>query len=1502
MQISASDKILQEIKRLKDENALLKQSESIAVIGMACQFPGADTIDQFWDLLENGKSGISDIPENREDLLSYYQQYPHIKIKGGFLKDISQFDASFFRISPLEAESIDPQHRILMQVAYHALENAGLDVKKLTGSQTGVFIGITNGEYFYKNIQQEGEASINSYSAIGGTLSAASCRLSYYLGLEGPSMIIDTACSSSLVALDIACKNLRDNSCSTAIVGGVNLMISPGLFVGLSKLNALSPDGLCKTFDDNADGYVRGEGCGVVILKKLSDALKDGDKILSIIISTAINQDGKSNGFTAPNEKAQEKVIQSALLKAKVNPLDIQYIETHGTGTKLGDPIELNALSEAYNRKNTKTNDQPLYVGSVKTNIGHLESAAGIAGLIKVVLALQHKKIPAHLNFNTPNKFIAWDDIHVSIPQKTIEWNVEDKKRVAAVSSFGFTGTNAHVIIEEGIESTINNKIQIPYYFFQRQSYWFGKAKKNENNFKEHLYEIEWKEQSLLATDFIQSSSDIIKYVGMHLIDKLETEKINKYKNALFELEEVSVDFILEAFTALEFKWIINKTFSTKELAEEFKIKENNFRLLDRLLEILSEKNYLEKENDNWRIVGVPSYGISSQKIANAIRNYPEAIAEIQLLSTCGKNLAAILTGKLDALSVLFPKGDFSLLTNIYQKSPAAQWMNVALKTAIEKILERLPIGRKIRILEIGAGTASTTSYVLPLLPAEQTEYIFTDVSTVFIEKAKNKLKDYPFVEYKLYDVEKDNKIQGFQSGYFDIIIAANVLHATENIQTAIGNVQSLLSKGGVLLLLEGTAKQRWADLIFGLTDGWWKYQDVEVRNNYPLISTHKWKKLLEDENYTSVESYSLSDNLNDPIFHQTFFIAQNNNKVKSEEWLLFVDENIETKKLIQLLSDKNKHVTLVYKGKAYSKLSNNNYSVNPSSINNFQQLFLDLKNIENLSFSKIVYLWDVDSNDGINHLESISSVCLGLLYILQTISKEELAANAKVWIVTKNVHALEGTVQLNGLLQSPLWGMGKTIFLEYPNLWGGMIDLAEISTNNQLALLVEEIENGGIEDHVYLNEKRFVPRIVKSNVTKTKKIHFDKDAWYLISGGLGFLGIESAKWLSAQGVKNIILTTRQDFPKEQDWNLLKEDNKYYKQAINLLELKKKQINLNICKTDLTNVEELKVLLNQFKNIKGIIHAAGKSSYKTIADITKDEFTEILAPKIEGAWNLHQLTTDKELDFFITFSSGSSVWGSKGLAHYAAANHFLDTLAHYRNNLGLAALSLNLGLIQGAGMVQNQHQQALLSNGLEELKTNDIFSTLNYLLETNCNQATLAKMNWINFRKIYELKRKRPLLEDLKSEVKLEQKKDKVKGQLITELEKIVSEKRKDYLISFLQTEIAKVIGLDNVELPNIKKGFFEIGLDSLMAVEIKNRLEGYLNISLPSTLIFDYPTIEDVAGYLIMECIDLDFYQTSKDKSKSDEKTLKDFDNMNEAELAVLLTEEINNNIVYTS
>ncbi len=437
--------------------------DAIAIIGLGCRFPAADNPEQFWQLLRNGVDAITEVPLQRWDQHAFYSPDQAIPGKmntrwGGFLSHVDRFDASFFRISPREAAHMDPQQRLLLEVAWEALENAGQAPDKLAGSQAGVFIGISNSDY--ARVQFSDPSLLDAYAGTGNSYSIAANRLSYVLDLRGPSIAVDTACSSSLVTVHLACQSLRNGECDLALAGGVNLILTPELTITLSQARMMSSAGCCKTFDEDADGYVRSEGCGIVILKPLSAALRDGDTVLALIRGSAINQDGRSNGMTAPNGLAQEAVIRQALLNARVAPQEISYVEAHGSSTPLGDPIEVTSLKALLMQQ--RSQDQPCVLSSVKTNIGHLESAAGIAGLIKVVLCLRHAEIPPHLHLKKLNAHIALDGTTFLIPTELYEWSPCGPRR-AGVSAFGFGGTNAHVILEEApTASHIHSRVERP--------------------------------------------------------------------------------------------------------------------------------------------------------------------------------------------------------------------------------------------------------------------------------------------------------------------------------------------------------------------------------------------------------------------------------------------------------------------------------------------------------------------------------------------------------------------------------------------------------------------------------------------------------------------------------------------------------------------------------------------------------------------------------------------------------------------------------------------------------------------------------------------------------------------------------------------------------------------------------------------------------------------------------------------------------------------------------
>ncbi len=426
--------------------------EPIAIVGIGCRFPGgARNPETFWKLLSEGVDAVSEIPADRWDPRLYYDPEPGKPGKtnarwGGFIEGIDLFDAHFFGISPREASRMDPQQRLLLEVAYEALEDAGVVLERVAESKTSVFVGISSYDYMTMQATGGDASGIDVYSNTGGALSIASNRISYCFNFKGPSASVDTACSSALVGVHLACQTIWQEGCTMALAGGVNVLIMPDGYIGFSRLSMLSPDGRCKSFDAEGNGFVRGEGAGMVVLKPLARALADHDRIYAMIRATGVNQDGRTQGMTVPSQQSQAELVRETCRQAGIVPGTIQYVEAHGTGTPVGDPIEARALGQEL--MVGRPEGQACVIGSVKTNIGHLESAAGIAGLIKLALALKHSEIPANLHFHKPSPDIPFETLRVRVPRSLEPWPAGEGPALAGINSFGFGGTNAHAILQ----------------------------------------------------------------------------------------------------------------------------------------------------------------------------------------------------------------------------------------------------------------------------------------------------------------------------------------------------------------------------------------------------------------------------------------------------------------------------------------------------------------------------------------------------------------------------------------------------------------------------------------------------------------------------------------------------------------------------------------------------------------------------------------------------------------------------------------------------------------------------------------------------------------------------------------------------------------------------------------------------------------------------------------------------------------------------------------------
>jgi len=2128
--------------------------EPVAVVGFACRFPGASDIESFWELLRDGRDAIGEVPKNRWDIDAYFDPDPdrpgHMAVRaGGFLADVAGFDAGFFGIAPREALSMDPQQRLLLEVAWEALEHAGIAADRLSGSSTGVFVGICNNDHFQRVLR--GGELIDAYVASGHALSVAAGRISFCLGLQGPALSIDTACSSSLAALHVACRSLRNGETRMALCGGVNVMCSPETTVALSRGHMLAPDGRCKTFDARADGFSRGEGCGVLVLKRLNDAVADGDRILAVLRGTAVNQDGRSSGLTVPNGPAQEAVIRAALADGRVDAADISYVEAHGTGTSLGDPIEVRALAGALGAG--RSQNSPLAIGSVKTNIGHLESAAGIAGVIKVILSLQHEYIPPHLHFSQPSPHIPWSEFPVSVTSTGQAWPRAARPRLAGVSSFGFSGTNVHVVVEEapqvspsrevlqrpqhclplsarsetaltqiaqryignmsaspdvslvdiahtagagrshfdkrvavvadtvdsakaalgafaagephsavhqgtavpgqapevvflftgqgcqypgmsrllyetspafrdvidrcdtllgpdansrtlktvlwsetsdptihdtawtqpalfaveyglaqlwrswGIEpaavighsvgeyvaacvagvfafeeglrliaergrlmgalppggamaavfagpevvaaaiaakgnrvaiaainapenvvisgeatavdalleefaqrevrgqklfvslaahsplvepaldaleacartvpmqapsipvawnltgtaglesgsapdaiywrrhlrepvqfaagiaslyrdgyrtflevgphptlisltqqslpndsvcylaslrrdkndwdellcslaklyvhgSPVNweavnrpysgRRLSLPTYPFERQHYWLPSAKagtpwqhpmpgntnpllgsrlpaatpifetvlkpeappylsehqvcgavlvaapvflemaqacaretfgqtsqaiegfviheplalpkegrsvqihlqspdstevafsiysrdvEGKEDWKRHVsarlvratesprgsrteavsldrmkqmlgpavaldqyykqlaslgielgptfrgisethrnagealalveiasarssdnvvwahpalldgvlqvcgltlpddqdskdlyllteierlelttplpnlvwcharlrdadqirpstwhidlalmdgngaivgrvngaslrrasretlraaaaklaqpsvqtfYRVAW-EPAEPATPAAASLAEPKKYLSA-IRDRFRTlseqHRLSTYDQLLPELDRLSADHLSGALRQLGFDDSTGRSFTVHAEATRLGVLPRHVRLFSRMLEMLVEDGILRPENDGFEVVCPLTSTDPNERYDALLAQFSSVDGELRMLRRCGGDLARVLTGHQDPLQLLFPGGSFAEARQLYVESPYARTYNGALGEAVKAAISKLPAGSRLRVLEIGAGTGGTTTYVLPLLPADRVEYTFTDLSRLFLERATGQFSAYPFLRPAILDIERHPASQGFEKDAYDIVIASNVIHATANLRESMQNVRSLLAPGGLLLLLEGVAPERWVDLSFGLTEGWWRFSDEKLRESYPLISREKWHDLLSSLDFDDVSMVPDGGQGSRVTDKQVLMLARKPSKRRI--WSLVGESEVGTTLATHLRA----------RGDTVKFLKTE--SVDDSAVE-----------------GEVVYLGALELAArkalDFNTVDLCKALACDLpLRWLARSAKEQRAK--RIWLVTQGVQSIGDEASPGARWQSPIWGLGRTFAIEHPDRFGGLVDLPPEGSSRELAeVLLKTFDGSDGEDQVaWRGAGRFVPRVVPVPAPKEDRFPFRPDATYLITGGFGGIGLQLARWMAENGARHLALLGRHPDTNSDEIRAIED------LGVQIVALEGDVADAAVM------TEQFARLAREAPPLRGIMHAAVSLSFAPIENLTQAQVASMLRAKIDGTVLLERLTRGQPIDFWVLFSSAAAPFGGWGFAHYSAANAFLDTTAQISDQTKCRVLTIDWGAWERRAELKSAESQRFFrESGFEPMPAREAFDALGRLLGGPEPQTIVARIDWNVVKPRLEAGRSRPFLSTVVPQSAQTRSQDKQAydtpgPSLLERLANGSPASRKDLLAEFVRTEVAAVLGLRTPDLVDPSRSLFNIGMDSLMAIELKTRLERAVAAPLPSALAFNYPTVTDLVRFL---------------------------------------------------
>jgi acyl transferase domain-containing protein len=1190
---AALQRAIEELARQRSEIEALRSEkrEPIAVVGMACRLPGAETPEEFWELLDQGTDSVSEVPRERWNVDAYYDADPSTVGKmatrcGGFIRNVDQFDPQFFGMAPREAQNMDPQQRVLLEVAWEALEHANIPPSSLYGSLTGVFVGITCFDHAIR--MSRSTEGFNAYAGTGSALNMAPGRVSYVLGLTGPSMAIDTACSSSLVCLHVACQSLRQRESNVALVGGVHLILSPEVMVSFSQARMLSADGRSKTFDASADGYSRGEGCGVVVLKRVADALADGDTILGVIRGSAVNQDGPSGGLTVPNGGSQQQVIRRALDAAGVSPSAVTYVEAHGTGTSLGDPIEVEALAKAYGAG--RAPDDSLLIGSVKTNIGHLEPAAGMAGLIKLLLAFEHGRIPQQLHFRTPNPHIAWHDVPVRVVSEPVPWPRSDRARLAGLSAFGFSGTNAHVIVEEPPTSEV--------------------------------------------------SATVVSRTPQLL--PLSTKSP-------------------EALKALASRYVA----------------------------LLTQEPGID-------------LGALCRTASVGRTHFPQRL--VALVATIDEAKRALGAFVADRSSPALRTGKAS---------------NAAYRRDASDVQARL--------------SRAYDSLMRPDASVTERADLLGEIADLHVE-------GMPIEWDRLYGPDRQSRV--------------------------------------TLPTYPFQRQRYWIDTPDQAGDG------VESESCSPWLYHIVWTGL----GPPATPAVSSAD----------------------RRWVLVPGDGP--------LADATCHQL---------RESGSEAQVAPAT------------EAADLAATDIVYVCGAQGPEG------STGACAELLTIVRALLDRH-DASPRIWVVTRGATSTAGATSIAGVSHAPLAAFARVLSLEHPELFGRLVDLdpaIEQNDSGDAAALIAEILQDGVEDQVALRGgERFAPRVdaVPDRVRAAAPVH--ADATYLITGGLGRLGLHAATWLADRGARHLCLLGRTGVSTSEQ-----------RAAVSALEAR--GLTVRVAKGDVADRTTMAALIRDLAEapaLRGVVHAAGLPGYAEIAQLTHDDLASVLRPKTEGAWALHELTRDIPLDFFVCFSSIASAWGSRGQAHYAAANAFLDGLAHLRRASGLPAVTINWGPWTDGGMTSPEAAALLARVGVRALASGDALAALDALAAGDEPQVVVADVDWGLFRGSYEARGHRRLLERLQPAV--DEPTAAVESALVRSLKAATSADREALLGAAVQAELAEVLALPERSRPPLDQGLFEMGMDSLMALEFRTRLQTLVARALPATLVFDCPTIHAIVRFLLAE------------------------------------------------
>ncbi|BCA96874.1 polyketide synthase [Legionella antarctica] len=1385
--------------------------DSIAIIGMSCSLPNAPDITAYQILLENGLSGIRDIPIERWDNSRFYDPDPDAPGKSyvnklGLLDEIKYFDPFFFGISPREAPLMDPQQRLFLENCYKALEHANYPPSFLRGSLTGVYAGVGSSHEYYSQLEKAGLSNdeLGMFAVTGKALNIIPGRVAFTFDFKGPALSVDTACSSSLVAIHYACQSLKNREIDFALAGGVNVLLRPESIVNLCKAKALSPESQCKTFDESADGYVRAEGCGVLFLKRIADALRDNDTILAVIKGSAVNNDGKSAGLTVPNGKSQEDVMMAALGQTKLASSDIGYVEAHGTGTPLGDPIEIHSINKVYG--NERGQENRLYVGAVKTNIGHLESASGVASMIKVIMSLQNKRIYKNLNFKQLNPKIKLDDTQLALHNR--DWNTNTKLKSAGVNAFGFSGTNAHVILQEFPQKTMQR--QTP------PSRW---------------------NVLLISAKTLKSLDELIKRYQQFL----ETTLFH-FNDLCFTAaacrDHYTYRLVVAAKNAREASLLLEKgefasSHGTKNFLDLQYDKELNFLVSDYLQgKNVDWRAYYKANNDPLIKVDLPGYIFDrsmfwlEKKDINIVPINPIHPLLGRMLSMPGNEY--VFNHQLN-----FNKINYINQYRIFDKEivPTAVFIESGLAAA-RAVLKGQSFSIEQFIIE------------RPLYPTQGMDF-----------QVQVKPKDTQRYMISIYAKQNDNwqkysdmEMQSTSSAPASVDI--NVLKSSLTNPVDLAQFYEELKKGPIsfgaelAVLLEAYASSHsvLSKVVLAKTNseqGYTYHPSLLESAIQSLFLINK--DLKSDITYVPYSFSRMTVYQNAP---RTVWIHSITREPKNRnEWCADVHFYDNSGLLIADLEELQLRQVTKNHFFSYESVLEHLYDIQWRALNgNLQnpknRPSLCVISKDEAKTQKLFGNLNYQFIDDVNKLDRVEDKNIVFLYeqeqfndLFHCCQKMFQSPPASFILVTENAYVIDDRVDK----VNPYHTMASAFWKSFRNeLDFGKNYTIDLSANSTPAATLDYAFNPENEETQFaVRDKIYLPRLEKKKLPVNpapQEALFDREASYLITGGTGGLAKPLIEYLIHRGVKHIIITSRSECPLDTQDLIDK--------------ARKKHVDIKHYVADASNFQKMEDLVKTieqgFNPLKGVFHLAGVIRDELIINLSDEAIQEVLTAKIDGALTLHELTQNLQLDHFVLFSSSASILGPRGQSNYVAANGFLDGLAHLRQQKGLPALSINWGAFHSLGMAA-KNINSIQRRGLIPMDKKSI-DVLDVLLPSQMPQILICPIHWDVYCK-----------NTPKQITFSEQTKDTLSPDyhFLAFLRQKTGKERVAILSRVLSDIAADVLRLDNIDQVGTKKDLFAMGMDSLMSLELRNRIHDKLQcptLSLPIEYFINEPRIDKIA------------------------------------------------------